>query len=321
MSAAHILVVDDEADIRELLKEILAEEGYSVSIAADATQARDQRNSREPDLVLLDIWMPDTDGITLLREWAEAGNPPDVVMMSGHGTVETAVEATRLGAFDFIEKPVSLAKLLKTVERALTRKRQTVGRRIVPKMVAPLGKSQVMQDLREQIKRVAGHDSNVLLIGEAGTGREAFARFMHTLSPRSSQRMVTLVAGSITDGNAEELLFGSEGDKDNDVTPGYLERALGGTLFINEIEDLPAHAQTLLLGVLETGAFRRYGGSEELPLDVRLVSSASPSVERSTQREKLRRDLLAHLNVIRIRIPPLREYSEDVPDLLRYYAD
>lgn len=319
MSAAHILVVDDEVDIRELLQEILTEEGYSVSMAADAAQARSQRTIHEPDLVLLDIWMPDTDGITLLREWAESGNTPDVVMMSGHGTVETAVEATRLGAFDFIEKPVSLAKLLKTVENALTFKRKSGGRRIVPKMIAPLGKSRVMQELREQIKRVAEHDSNVLLVGEVGTGREAFARFLHTLSARADRRFVTLVAGSLTADNGEELLFG--GEADGEIRTGYLERALGGTLFINEIEDLPLAVQTLLSGAMEMGSFRRHGGDEDVPLDVRFVGSASPTVERSTQRELLRRDLLAHLNVIRLRIPPLREYSEDVPDLLRYYVD
>lgn len=319
MSAAHILVVDDEIDIRELLQEILTEEGYTVSMAADAAQARSQRAAREPDLVLLDIWMPDTDGITLLREWAESGNTPDVVMMSGHGTVETAVEATRLGAFDFIEKPVSLAKLLKTVEDALAHHRKTGSRSIVPKMVVPLGKSQLMQDLREQIKRVAMHDSSVLLVGEVGTGREAFARYLHTLSRRADKRMVTMVAGSLTPDNAEELLFGSE--LNGEARTGYVERAQGGTLFINEIEDLPLIAQTLLMSAFEVGSFRRHGGSEEIPLDLRLVCSASPNVERSAQRELLRRDLLAFLNVIRLRIPPLREYSEDVPDLLRYYVD
>ncbi|MBT8137102.1 MAG: sigma-54 dependent transcriptional regulator [Gammaproteobacteria bacterium] len=319
MSAAHILVVDDEADIRELLEEILREEGYTVSIAADAAAARERRKQHEPDLVLLDIWMPDTDGITLLREWAESGNPSNVVMMSGHGTVETAVEATRLGALDFIEKPVSLAKLLKTVERALTRQPRKVSRGIVPKMVAPLGKSQVMQDLREQIKRIAGHDSNVLLVGEVGTGREAFARFLHSLSDRAGEPMVTVVAGSLTEDNAEELLFGSI--KDGDSKPGYLEQARGGTLFLNEIEDLPPHAQTLLLSALESGGYRQHGSSDVTPLEVRIITSSGTGVESSMQRGKLRRDLLAHLNVIRLRIPPLRDYSEDVPDLLRYYVD
>ncbi|MBT8130828.1 MAG: sigma-54 dependent transcriptional regulator, partial [Gammaproteobacteria bacterium] len=312
-------VVDDEADIRELLQEILSEEGYSVSMAADAAEARKQRSSREPDLVLLDIWMPDTDGITLLREWSDSGNVPDVVMMSGHGTVETAIEATRLGAFEFIEKPVSLAKLLKTVERALTHRRKAAKRRIVSKMVTPIGKSPPVVELREQIKRIAGHNSNVLLVGEPGTGREAYARYLHMLSSRAADPMVTLVSGSLTPDNAETQLFGSE--VDGDVQPGYLERADGGTLFLNEIEDLPPVAQTLLLGVLETGQYHRSGGITALDLDVRMVSSSGLSLERSTQRDEFRRDLLAHLNVIPLRVPPLREYNADVPDLLRYYAD
>ena len=319
MSTAHILVVDDEIDIRELLQEILSEEGYSVSTAADAAAAREQRARREPDLVLLDIWMPETDGITLLREWAESGTCPSVVMMSGHGTVETAVEATRLGAFDFIEKPVSLAKLLHMVERALTQRKTGTGRRIVPRMVTPLGKSKVMKALRDQVRRAAGHDSNVLFVGEVGTGREAFARYMHSLSRRADETMVTLVAGSLTAENAEVQLFGRE--HDGEVTPGCLERAAGGSLFINEIEDLPAVAQTLLLSALEMNAFRRRGGTTELEMNVRFIGSAQPSIERSMDRERLRRDLVAHLNVIRLRVPPLREYSEDVPDLLRYYVD
>ncbi|MDH3766868.1 MAG: sigma 54-interacting transcriptional regulator, partial [Gammaproteobacteria bacterium] len=161
--------------------------------------------------------------------------------------------------------------------------------------------------------------SNVLLAGEVGTGREAFAQFLHMLSPRAGGSMITLVAGSLTPDNAEALLFGSE--EDGEIQPGFFERAAGGTLFINEIEDLPASAQTLLLGALETGEYRRQGGSAELELDVRVVSSAVPTVERSAEREVVRRDLLAHLNVIRLRIPPLREYNADVPDLLRYFVD
>ncbi|MGH8309162.1 MAG: response regulator, partial [Steroidobacteraceae bacterium] len=182
MSAARILVVDDEADIRSLLKEILSEEGYEVDVAANAGQARASRAKQTPDLVLLDIWMPDVDGITLLREWsAGAHDGCPVVMMSGHGTVETAVEATRLGAFDFVEKPLSLAKLLRTVERALDagkRKRQS-GKLLVPPLMVPVGKSRVMQQMRSELQQIAANPSSVLLIGEPGSGREAFARYLH----------------------------------------------------------------------------------------------------------------------------------------------
>ncbi|HEY8506841.1 MAG TPA: response regulator, partial [Steroidobacteraceae bacterium] len=182
MSAARILVVDDEADIRSLLKEILSEEGYDVEVAANAAQARASRAKQTPDLVLLDIWMPDVDGITLLREWSTAGtNGCPVVMMSGHGTVETAVEATRLGAFDFVEKPLSLAKLLRTVERALEagKRRRQSGKLLVPPLMVPVGKSKLMQQLRAELQQIAANSSAVLLVGEPGTGREAFARYLH----------------------------------------------------------------------------------------------------------------------------------------------
>src|ERR1700741_4797612 len=183
MSNPHILVVDDEADIRGLLKEILSEEGYEVDVAADAAQARASRARQIPDLVLLDIWMPDVDGISLLREGSAAtsdGCP--VVMMSGHGTVETAVEATRLGAFDFVEKPLSLAKLLRTVERALDsgRHRRQSGRPLVPPLIAPVGKSRAMHAIREQAQQIAPHSTPVLIVGEPGSGRESFARYIHS---------------------------------------------------------------------------------------------------------------------------------------------
>src|SRR6185312_9282857 len=172
-NAPHILVVDDEADIRGLLKEILSEEGYEVDVAANAAQARASRARQTPDLVLLDIWMPDVDGITLLREWSSsAADGCPVVMMSGHGTVETAVEATRLGAFDFVEKPLSLAKLLRTVERALDagKRRRQSGKLLVPALTVPAGKSKLMQQLRTDLQQLATHYSSVLLIGEPGSG-------------------------------------------------------------------------------------------------------------------------------------------------------
>jgi len=169
MSTPRVLVVDDEDDIRALIDEILSEEGYSVTVAADAAAARSAKNDGGFDLVLLDIWMPDTDGISLLREWSDQGTVDcPVVMMSGHGTVDTAVEATRLGASDFVEKPLSLAKLLRTVERALenAKKQSGSGRSILPSMLAPVGRSVLMKDLREKVKQYARHDSSVLLMAE-----------------------------------------------------------------------------------------------------------------------------------------------------------
>lgn len=319
MNASQILVVDDESDIRGLLQEILTEEGYRVSVAADAGEARAWWKKADPDLVLLDIWMPDTDGITLLREWAEGGGLVcPVVMMSGHGTVDTAVEATRLGAFDFVEKPLSLAKLLKTVERALdsgrTKRRDPV-RKLVPQVLAPIGKSAPMRALREEVKQVARHEANVLFTGESGTGREAFARYLHSLGPRAAAPFVTVVASGLTDESAQAELCGSSGE------PGYFERADGGTMFISRIEDLSETAQRLMLDVLETRSFMPGGATARKDVDIQFLSSAQVGIEKPGAADDMRKDLLAHLSVAKLRVPPLREYSEDVPELLGNFAD
>jgi two-component system, NtrC family, nitrogen regulation response regulator NtrX len=323
VSTPHILVVDDEADIRGLLKEILSEEGYEVDVAANAAQARASRARQVPDLVLLDIWMPDVDGITLLREWSAAATDGcPVVMMSGHGTVETAVEATRLGAFDFVEKPLSLAKLLRTVERALDagRRHRQSGKLLGSQLAVPLGKSKLMQQLRAEAQQMAGNPSPVLLIGEPGSGREALGRYLHEQGPRGSAPFVILVASSLRETDAEARLFGRE--EQGQKTPGLLEEAGSGTLFIHELEDLTPAAQRLLVGVLESGQFTRLGGHESLPLRARVLSAAQPGVEQRAGNDSgVRRDLLAHLNTLIMRVPPLRDYAEDVPDLLRHQVD
>jgi two-component system nitrogen regulation response regulator NtrX len=320
VSTQQILVVDDEADIRGLLQEILSDEGYDVRVAADASQARKSYAESLPDMVLLDIWMPGTDGITLLKEWAADGLQSVIVMMSGHGTVDAAVEATRLGAFDFIEKPLSLSKLLRSVQRALEEgkpNRQSTALYLATSALAPIGKSAVMQSLREQIQRAAPHNTPVLLVGESGTGREAFARYLHSLGSRSTGPFVSLAAGILTEENADKILLGSADD--HTVDAGYLERAQGGTLYVNDIGDLCPRGQTVLMGVLEQGGFIRQNSTDFVPLDLRLVCSGNQSLEAGDS--PVRRDLLSQLNVLTLRIPPLREYSEDVPDLLQHYVD
>ncbi len=321
MTAARILVVDDEADIRSLLKEILTEEGYEVEVAADATEARTSRATRTFDLVLLDIWMPDTDGITLLREWlVGAGYHCPVVMMSGHGTVETAVEATRLGAFDFVEKPLSLTKLLRTVERALDagRRKRLSERTPDSSLAVPIGKSKLTMALREQVQQAASSTSPVMLIGELGSGREAYARYLHSLSARSSKPFFMVAAASlVVDPTA--ALFGSE--RDGKVVPGAFDQAAGGSLYLNGLEDLTSEAQRALVGAIEQNSYTRVGGRERLHINVRWISSAQDGLESRAAPEPFRRDLIAHLNVITLRVPPLRDYAEDVPDLLRYYVD
>ena len=322
MSNPHVLVVDDEDDIRALIQDILSDEGYGVTVAANAAEARAARANKKFDLILLDIWMPDTDGITLLREWSDAGdlNCP-VVIMSGHGTVDTAVEATRLGAFDFVEKPLSLAKLLRTVEAALESagRQSRAARNLLPSLLAPVGRSEIMKSLRERVQQYARHDGYVLLSGEPGTGRGAFARYMHALSRRADEPLTSLTAASVTQSNAEEQLLGKEGD--GDVSVGAFERAAGGTLVIDELSDLSDAAQKILLGVLEDGRFTRVGGSVPVTVKARIVATISADYETMIEGGRLRRDLVAQLGVLSLRVPPLREYSEDVPELLTYYVD
>lgn len=322
MSTAHVLVVDDEGDIRGLIREILTDESYEVTVAANAAEARVAREEGNPDLVLLDIWMPDTDGISLLREWSEQGDLKcPVVVMSGHGTVDTAVEATRLGAFDFVEKPLSIAKLLRTVERALesTRKPGANSRNTLPSLLSPVGRSHLMKDLREYVQKLASLDSPVLFVGEPGSGRSAFARYMHGLSSRADAPLVTVLAASLTDSNVEEQLFGSE--MDNDIHTGYFERAENGTLVIDELTDLSEQAQKLIQSALEQEQFFRKGGREPVRLRARVAATVGADYETQIAAGKLRRELIAALNTLTARVPPLRDYAEDVPELLSYYVD
>lgn len=324
MSAAHILVVDDEPDIRNLVQEILEDEGYEVGVADSGEAARQARRARRPDLILLDIWMQDVDGITLLREWSESGGLPcPVIVMSGHGTVETAVEATRLGAYDFIEKPISLAKLLLTVGRALEAdklQKENVGlRRQAEPVLEPVGRSTVLQQLREQVKRLAQHDTWVLMRGEPGSGKKTFAHYLHLNSSRRDGPFVEVGVGSISRENSAVELFGSEeGDQ---VRYGRLEQANGGVLYLDDIADMDPQTQARLLGVLQAHSFLRVGGSEAVHVDLRIIAATHRDLEEEVSASRFREDLYYHLNVVPLKVPALREHLEDVPDLLNYYAD
>ncbi len=314
--ATQILVIDDEPDIRELLSDILADEGYVVGTAANATAGREQRPARAWDLVLLDIWMPDTDGLSLLREWKEAGQLDiPVVMMSGHGTIETAVEATRLGAYDFIEKPISLAKLLITIERAIETQRlrsdnQALRRALAPAH-APLGESAAMRALRGQLERLAQHDAPVLLRGEAGTGKESLARWMHEVGPRRDQPFVTVAAGAIAEERAAATLFGEENDQG--VIAGLLEHAEGGTLYLDEFAELSAELQLRLSSVLERREILRVGARQAVPLRARIIAASAKDLDTEVRTGRLREALFYQLNVLPVNVPALRERPDDLP--------
>lgn len=324
MAQAHILVVDDEPDIRHLVQDILLDEGYQVEAAENAAAARHALRLRKPDLVLLDIWMPDTDGISLLREWCAGGAPAmPVVMMSGHGTIETAVEATRLGAYDFIEKPISLAKLLLTIERALesTRlKQENEGlRRRVAEPLEPLGSSRAMQELRTQVERVAATDAFVLIEGEAGTGKQVLARYLHARSVRRERPFVVVSGASLTREHAARELFGSE--QSGELRYGLLEQAQGGTCYIDEVALLDQELQTRLTAALSTRHLIRVGGSEPVALDVRVVAGSSRPLAAEVDSGRFQEALYYLLRVVPLKSLPLRERPEDIPELLRHFAD
>ncbi len=321
MSKGYVLVVDDEPDIRGLVREILEDEGYEVATAESGSEARALLHARQPDLVLLDIWMPGEDGISLLREWAGGGTPAfPVVMISGHGTVETAVEATRQGAVDFVEKPLSMGKLIATVEQALqqqvTAAAEAGGRSAI---IQPVGRSASMRNLREQAERVAASESWVLVTGEPGSGRKCLARYIHHLSPRRGGPLVEVAAGAIAGQSAAEELFGQE--RGGRVIPGRLESAAGGTLILDGATDLDSEAQTRLASAIDAGGFQRVGGSQRIPLDVRMIAITRHDLAAEAAAGQFREDLAYSLSVIPMWVPPLREHAEDIPELVAFYVD
>ncbi len=320
----YILVVDDEPAIRELVYEILEDEGYQVAIAGNAEAARVLCKKKTPDLVLLDIWLPDIDGISLLKEWSNQRQQLfPVIMMSGHATVETAVEATRLGAYDFLEKPLSLAKLLLMVERALEARallKENVGlKQQLFEYIEPFGKSATIDRLKDQIRRLAQHDARVLLTGEQGVGKELFAKFLHNNSSHRDGPFVAVSVGSISPENAAVEFFGkTDGEK---VHQGLLEQAHGGTLFLNEIGSMDEETQLKLLSALESSSFLRVGGSETISVDTRVITASRMNLEEEVKSGRFRQDLYYLLNVVSLTVPPLREHAEDIPGLLGLYID
>ena len=323
MISGKILVVDDEPDIRTLVKEILEDEGFNVETAANAAQAREIRLSFRPDLVLLDIWMPGTDGIALLKEWKEKDSMRiPVIMISGHGTVETAVEATRIGAYDFIEKPLSLAKLVLTVKHTLEivslQQENLRLRNRSPFVDIPFGKSRIMQKLHDQMVRIAGHITPILIIGENGNEKEMFARYLHKLGNRPNGPFVPATISALS---AEDALIALYGTEENPamIRKGLIEQAEGGMLFLKDIADMDLTLQARLQNTIETRSLSRPGSTENIPIDVRFVAATSRNLGERVKEGKFRDDLFYLLNVLSLKIPALREHAEDVPELLEFF--
>ncbi|WP_020396081.1 sigma-54-dependent transcriptional regulator [Thiolinea disciformis] len=325
MSARLILVVDDEPDIRQIVSEILEDEGYRVETAENAERARDIQRQRRPDLILLDIWMPGLDGISLLKEWRETkvlAGP--VIMMSGHGTIETAVEATKLGAYDFIEKPLSTAKMLLTIENALRasqleQENQGLRRQVIQNHEI-VGNSRGMQQLREQATRLAAHDATVLLYGEPGVGKETIARFLHAHSSRKSRPFIKVVLPVLEPSQLAEQLFGSE-DAHGNVQYGLVDQANGGFLYLMEVSELDLESQRILVRALETRRFARVGVQTEIDFDCRVIASSSHDLQDDVEGGHFLEALFYQLSVIPLQIPPLRDHAEDIPELLNYYVN
>ncbi|HEX6604630.1 MAG TPA: sigma-54 dependent transcriptional regulator [Sphingomicrobium sp.] len=321
--ALEVLVVDDEADIRELVSGVLEDEGYAVRTAGDSGTALDAVEDRRPSMVLLDVWLQGSrlDGLQLLQEIKRRDPTIPVLMISGHGNLDTAVAAVREGAVDFIEKPFEAERLIYLVDRAteterLRRENETL-RRQVGQEDQLHGSSVAINTVRATLKRVSPTGSRVLITGPAGVGKEIAARMIHQWSQRARAPFVVLPAAMMSPDRVEEELFGSEAE--GIVRPGLLEHAHGGTLFLDEIADMPATTQAKILRVLTDQSYHRVGGQRPVKVDVRVLSATSRNLSDEIAAGRFREDLFYRLNVVPVRLPPLRERREDIPELVSHF--
>ena len=325
--AADILVVDDEADIRELVAGILEDEGYAVRTAADSNGALAAFRARRPALLVQDIWMQGggLDGLEMLDAVKEIDGDLPVVMISGHGTIETAVSAIKRGAYDFLEKPFKSDRLLLVVERALeSASLRRENKRLRAQAIAPdglVGRSAATAQLRNMIARVAPTNSRILIAGPPGSGKELAARMIHESSPRARSQFVPISAAGVTPERMDAELFGEEGEGGRPRKIGVFERAHGGTLFLDEVADMPRESQGRILRVLVEQRFRRVGGDQDVQVDVRVVSSTSKDLREEIAEGRFREDLFHRLNVVPVRVPGLSERREDIAELVGYFID
>ncbi|MEX0696742.1 MAG: sigma-54 dependent transcriptional regulator, partial [Dongiaceae bacterium] len=324
--ASDILIVDDEADIRELVAGILGDEGHGTRIAADADAALEEIGKRRPSLVYLDIWLQGSrlDGLALLDEIKHDHTDLPVIMISGHGNIETAVSAIKRGAYDYIEKPFKSDRLVLVAERALEasklRREIKVLRERTGDASQLLGNSPAINHLRGLIEKVSPTNSRVMISGASGTGKELVARAIHGHSARAGGPFVVVNAATITPERMEHELFGTEPANGAARKVGALEEAHGGTLFLDEIGDMPRETQNKILRVLVDQAFQRVGGVNRVSVDVRIISSTARDLEREIADGTFREDLFHRLAVVPLRVPALAERREDIPLLIRHFV-
>jgi two-component system nitrogen regulation response regulator NtrX len=324
LMALNILVVDDERDIRELVAGVLADEGYECRTAGDSVAALAMIDERRPSLVLLDVWLHGSpmDGLEVLD--AIKAREPDlpVIIFSGHGNIDTAVAAVSRGAIDFIEKPFEAERLLLLVERATEterlRRENTQLRGDFNRADEFTGNSSVINQVRATLKRVANTGSRVLITGPAGSGKEVAARLLHSWSPRADKAFVTVHSARITSELFEQELFGEEEDGKL-LRPGLLELADGGTLYLDEIADMPESTQARILRVLTEQSFVRAGGNRQIGVDLRIVSSSARDLEKEIAEKRFREDLYYRLNVVPVAVPSLAERRDDIPALIEHF--
>jgi two-component system nitrogen regulation response regulator NtrX len=325
--AYDILIVDDETDIREMIAGILDDEGYGTRTASDSDTALAAIKERRPSLVVLDIWLQGSrlDGLALLDEIKAQDKDLPVVIISGHGNVETAVSAIKRGAYDYIEKPFKADRLLLITERALE---ASMLRREIRDLKQRsgdasrfIGESSAIHQLRQTIERIAGTNSRILISGPSGAGKELAARQVHELSPRAKGPFVAINAATITPDRMEEELFGIEDENGNLRKVGALEEAHGGTLYLDEVADMPRETQGKILRVLVDQTFTRLGGSTRVQVDVRILSSTARNLEEEIANGTFREDLYHRLGVVPLRVPGLAERREDVPILVRHFME
>jgi two-component system nitrogen regulation response regulator NtrX len=326
MSHEEIWIVDDEKNIRSSLEAILKDEGYRVRGAATGEELLKQAVQATPDLVILDVWLPGMDGLQALEDLRRLHPELPVIMISGHSTVETAVKATRLGAYDFIEKPLSLEKTLLAVKNALDRHRleqeNLALRRTLGERYEIVGESPAIQALRAQIHSAAPSHGRVLIRGESGTGKELIARAIHRHSLRTDKPFVEVNCAAIPDELIESELFGHERGAFTGATTkrrGKFEVADGGTIFLDEVGDMSLKTQAKVLRVLQEQTFERVGGSDTLTVDVRVIAASNKDLEEDIQKGHFREDLFYRLNVIPFDVPPLRERREDIALLATHF--